>query len=193
MDYQVNELLGILWSEYEFTDGYNNVINSDRIERNGIELNQYVSNLHNSNSRNRNSIGLENTFNAIDNYAMSQPLRMMLLNLLSSNNRGMYRVLINMSDGQDGNELEDVPTPLNDEQISKIKCHKYDSTFKKSNNIEDDQYCAICQEKVNEMDEIAQLPCEGKHYYHSPCIMEWLSKLSKKCPICRENIETKLS
>lgn len=46
--------------------------------------------------------------------------------------------------------------------------------------------CSICQSEYEPNEVIMILPCE--HHFHKDCAMEWLSKHSKKCPICKESI-----
>lgn len=38
-----------------------------------------------------------------------------------------------------------------------------------------------------EADEITPLPCDEKHYFHRPCIKEWLEK-NNNCPLCKKEI-----
>ena len=47
--------------------------------------------------------------------------------------------------------------------------------------------CAICMESFGEDDEVTPLPCNGKHYFHTACISEWL-KTNATCPLCREPV-----
>ncbi len=44
--------------------------------------------------------------------------------------------------------------------------------------------CVICSEEITEGQQIMVLNCNGKHYYHAPCIKEWL-KVKINCPVCR--------
>lgn len=53
----------------------------------------------------------------------------------------------------------------------------------------DSDECAICKTDFEGEDRITILPCEGRHFFHDECIDKWLAKLSKKCPLCRTNIE----
>ena len=47
--------------------------------------------------------------------------------------------------------------------------------------------CAICLVEYNEADEIIQLPCDERHFFHSPCIKDWLDK-NNTCPLCKAPI-----
>ena len=46
--------------------------------------------------------------------------------------------------------------------------------------------CLICWEKYEKGDEITKIPCN--HWFHSKCILTWLSQ-ENNCPIC--NFELK--
>jgi len=79
---------------------------------------------------------------------------------------------------------EDVAVTLDTKQINQFTVKKYSEC----DNLEDDT-CAICQVKYEPDDQLTILPCNGHHRYHTPCIEEWLSKFSKKCPSCRQNLD----
>jgi hypothetical protein len=38
-------------------------------------------------------------------------------------------------------------------------------------------------------DELTQLKCDPKHYFHSECIIKWIEGGHNICPFCREPIE----
>jgi hypothetical protein len=85
--------------------------------------------------------------------------------------------------------LEDVPTPLRDEHKECLEKIKFSSiTPEKIGRSEIDTDCAICQSAFEPTNDVIILPCSGNHYFHDTCIYPWL-ELSKKCPVCRENIE----
>lgn len=44
--------------------------------------------------------------------------------------------------------------------------------------------CVICSEEIQENHQILVLNCAGRHFYHAPCIKEWL-KVRINCPVCR--------
>ena len=45
--------------------------------------------------------------------------------------------------------------------------------------------CPICNEDVEEGQEILILRCQGKHFFHEQCIKTWLIR-KVNCPICRQ-------
>lgn len=47
--------------------------------------------------------------------------------------------------------------------------------------------CSICYNQFEKDEKILQLPC--KHIFHKECIKPWLKK-NKKCPNCRNDIES---
>ncbi|CAO1619036.1 unnamed protein product [Jaminaea pallidilutea] len=49
-----------------------------------------------------------------------------------------------------------------------------------------DTTCPICVEDFVEGDVIRELPCPGRHRYHSHCVDEWLLQHSV-CPLCRQD------
>lgn len=38
-----------------------------------------------------------------------------------------------------------------------------------------------------ETDDIIELPCDEKHYFHAECIKQWLLK-NNNCPLCKKEI-----
>ena len=50
-----------------------------------------------------------------------------------------------------------------------------------------DDICAICQSNFEEDEDTTCLQCT--HMFHSGCIMPWLEKCHKTCPICRVPID----
>ena len=38
-------------------------------------------------------------------------------------------------------------------------------------------------------DEITQLKCDPRHYFHTECIIGWIEQGNNVCPLCREPIE----
>lgn len=47
--------------------------------------------------------------------------------------------------------------------------------------------CAICLMEYNNEDEVAELKCDKKHYFHSDCLEEWL-KRKLECPLCKRPV-----
>lgn len=84
--------------------------------------------------------------------------------------------------------MEDVPTPLDEEKRQKLQHYKYSELTPRLLERESvDNTCSICTMNYENDDKLTLLPC--KHYYHDDCINQWLSKFSKKCPICRVNLD----
>lgn len=108
----------------------------------------------------------------------------MILNLLQFSNPWAANRYFDMYMTVNQGTMEDVPTPLDSKKMSKLVRKKYSEI----ENISDD-CCAICQSKYDNDDELTILPCDGHHHYHTDCIGEWLSKFSKKCPSCRQNLD----
>ncbi|CAO2594493.1 E3 ubiquitin-protein ligase RNF165 [Lemmus lemmus] len=75
--------------------------------------------------------------------------------------------------------------------------HKYkkrrpqDSKGKKDEGEESDtdEKCTICLSMLEDGEDVRRLPC--MHLFHQLCVDQWLA-MSKKCPICRVDIETQL-
>ena len=49
--------------------------------------------------------------------------------------------------------------------------------------------CSICLADYEKEDELTQLKCDEKHYFHSECIIGWIQSGQNVCPLCREPIE----
>ncbi|XP_032943587.1 E3 ubiquitin-protein ligase RNF165 isoform X2 [Rhinolophus ferrumequinum] len=52
-----------------------------------------------------------------------------------------------------------------------------------------DEKCTICLSVLEDGEDVRRLPC--MHLFHQLCVDQWLA-MSKKCPICRVDIETQL-
>ncbi|KAJ7427698.1 RING finger protein 165 [Willisornis vidua] len=52
-----------------------------------------------------------------------------------------------------------------------------------------DEKCTICLSMLEDGEDVRRLPC--MHLFHQVCVDQWLAT-SKKCPICRVDIETQL-
>ena len=50
------------------------------------------------------------------------------------------------------------------------------------------QECVICMEEFKEQDEIAELKCDERHYFHSKCLEDWL-KRKLECPLCKKIVK----
>jgi len=86
----------------------------------------------------------------------------------------------------------------NDDEFLRVLNESFDE-FQQShkNNIEVDikprhlkhrKRCAVCQSKITSDELAIHLPC--KHYYHLPCISEWV-KHKPNCPSCRAEVPVK--
>ena len=47
------------------------------------------------------------------------------------------------------------------------------------------QECVICMEEFKDSDEVAELKCDERHYFHSKCLEDWL-KRKLECPLCKK-------
>lgn len=72
------------------------------------------------------------------------------------------------------------PPPATEEQVINLPLVKI-SEEEFAKNME----CSICMEDFRLHEEAKKLPC--KHYFHEPCITEWL-KLHGTCPVCRKDL-----
>ena len=68
---------------------------------------------------------------------------------------------------------------INNRLINKIK-----KNIISVSDIDENSSCSICLEDFNSPTEILFLDC--KHIYHSPCILEWITK-DPSCPLCRNS------
>ncbi|KAF3848636.1 hypothetical protein F7725_015133 [Dissostichus mawsoni] len=53
-----------------------------------------------------------------------------------------------------------------------------------------DEKCTICLSMLEDKEDVRRLPC--MHLFHQGCVDQWLAT-SRKCPICRVDIETQLN
>ena len=47
--------------------------------------------------------------------------------------------------------------------------------------------CIICMCEYEPNDEIIELPCDRRHFFHAGCIENWLKK-NNSCPMCKKPI-----
>lgn len=59
------------------------------------------------------------------------------------------------------------------------------SKVKKENRTMDS--CAICLGEYTDQDEIAELKCDERHYFHYKCLEDWL-KRKLECPLCKKEV-----
>jgi E3 ubiquitin-protein ligase RNF115/126 len=79
------------------------------------------------------------------------------------------------------NQLENTgPPPATEQQLINLPVVKINEE-----EFEKKVECSICMEDFRLHEEARKLPC--KHYFHEPCITEWL-KLHGTCPVCRKNL-----
>lgn len=48
--------------------------------------------------------------------------------------------------------------------------------------------CVICMENFKDNDNVAELNCDLRHYFHEKCIEEWL-KTKLSCPLCKREVK----
>lgn len=70
----------------------------------------------------------------------------------------------------------DVLRGLHRKSFSKVK--------KEHRNME---ACAICLVEYQDNDEIAELGCDERHYFHSDCLEDWV-KRKPECPLCKKPV-----
>ena len=63
---------------------------------------------------------------------------------------------------------------------SRIKAFKSFKDMEKANM----QECVICMEEFKGNDQIAELKCDERHYFHAACLEDWL-KRKLECPLCK--------
>ncbi|RAL12850.1 uncharacterized protein BO97DRAFT_47016 [Aspergillus homomorphus CBS 101889] len=56
-------------------------------------------------------------------------------------------------------------------------------------SLQDQQECIICLEDLESVNvkSYRQLPCQ--HFFHQPCIDDWLKRPNPSCPLCRRTFE----
>jgi hypothetical protein len=68
------------------------------------------------------------------------------------------------------------------EQLCPLRC------LAKTNGIQGNHDCSICNDEIHEQQLHRQLPCQ--HVFHAPCVDQWLM-LHKTCPNCRRELVVK--
>jgi len=63
----------------------------------------------------------------------------------------------------------------------------YTTRYHKPPAAQEEVSCSICLMEYSEADEIIQLPCDERHFFHAPCIKDWLDK-NNTCPLCKAPI-----
>lgn len=86
------------------------------------------------------------------------------------------------------NNFDPVRVCMTKNSLDNIKDMTYDDIKEKLPNLDENEKCAICWEKLsNLIDELKYykiLPCS--HAFHSVCVSEELSNYSYHCPICKK-------
>uniref|UniRef100_A0A0G4FD91 RING-type domain-containing protein n=1 Tax=Chromera velia CCMP2878 TaxID=1169474 RepID=A0A0G4FD91_9ALVE len=49
---------------------------------------------------------------------------------------------------------------------------------------DEEMQCVVCIMGFEDDEVVLELPCPGRHFFHAPCIEDWL-KQSQQCPVCR--------
>ena len=53
---------------------------------------------------------------------------------------------------------------------------------------EADKECIICWNSYNDTDQVTQLKCDQRHFFHTSCIEDWIKSGNSTCPLCRKTI-----
>eukprot|EP00347_Sterkiella_histriomuscorum_P017407 403349495 len=69
--------------------------------------------------------------------------------------------------------------------VNNLNRKKFENVDEQNRNMEQ---CAICLGDYVDTDEIAELKCDQRHYFHSECLKEWL-KRKLECPLCKKEIK----
>lgn len=79
------------------------------------------------------------------------------------------------------------PAPLQSDIFNTFKEVPFDQ-LKNHTDIEIADNCSICLSGFKDENKLALVtPCG--HYFHKPCIKEWLTKCHYKCPICKRSCD----
>jgi hypothetical protein len=57
----------------------------------------------------------------------------------------------------------------------------------KPEDIDAGKECIICMIEYQPEDEVVQLPCDERHFFHADCITTWL-RSNNSCPLCKKPI-----
>ena len=80
------------------------------------------------------------------------------------------------------------PDGLEDNEIPQV-IEKLNRTPFDPNKFTYENQCKICLMDYEPEDELTQLKCDERHYFHSDCIIRWISEGKNNCPLCRKPIE----
>lgn len=68
--------------------------------------------------------------------------------------------------------------------VSSLNKKEFKDVSSKSKNMTE---CVICMNDFKEDDQIAELKCDERHYFHSACLEDWL-KRKLECPLCKKPV-----
>lgn len=68
-------------------------------------------------------------------------------------------------------------------QISNL-ISKIDVLHVTGRRFEQDELCCICLKNFEQDEEVIRLPCNKNHFFHKPCILDWM-RISQTCPLCK--------
>lgn len=152
--------------------------------------NQYVHRFHQQNQQQNAGFAMQNIFNMfLGNMPFAGNVQIDIenplgggLNIGDLNN--VTGILNNMI-----NQLTQVrvPVTLTESALTKLEDLEYNKLKEKYPNIQDDDACPICLDKLNEETEgktYNALPC--KHIFHTYCIKPYFKDYDYHCPVCRE-------
>lgn len=74
-------------------------------------------------------------------------------------------------------------------KYKKRKPHELKLAMYEEEESDMDEKCTICLSMLEDGEDVRRLPC--MHLFHQGCVDQWLAT-SRKCPICRVDIETQL-
>ena len=119
--------------------------------------------------------------NAIDLHLNQTPQEPLLENQLTNLN-------------QDSNEYIFNPISLTLRQFEYLETDNYNEIKKKLENLNMriDTTCAICHSDfdIESSTNITNVLCTDNHLFHTECVKPWLTRMSYKCPSCRQDLIT---
>lgn len=69
--------------------------------------------------------------------------------------------------------------------VQGLTTKKYENIVMGDRNMDS---CAICLMDYIETDEIAELKCDKRHYFHAGCLKDWLHR-KLECPLCKTPVK----
>lgn len=133
-----------------------------------------------------NALSLESQNNN-ENENMSNLMRSLVESLDVTMMENLEDLLPLMEGGAGGSRAA---PPASKEVVEKLAVVKVESEeMLRSKFGEEGGECCICKEKLRVGDEMQEMPCNGKHVFHPPCLKPWLDE-HNSCPICRHELPT---